>query len=89
MQRRQYIFHGRVQGVGFRATAVSIARRFPITGRVQNLPNGTVELFAQGDQSPLDAFLAEIQSQFTGYVTHVDHCDVPVVPNESGFQVGR
>ena len=40
--RCRVIYRGRVQGVGFRYTSASIARRFPVTGYVRNLPDGTV-----------------------------------------------
>ena len=45
---RRIIFHGRVQGVGFRYTTHRIARGFPVTGFVRNLTDGTVELVACG-----------------------------------------
>ncbi|MBL8829940.1 MAG: acylphosphatase, partial [Planctomycetaceae bacterium] len=46
--RRRVLFHGRVQGVGFRVTTRSIAQRFAVTGWVRNLPDGSVELLAEG-----------------------------------------
>ena len=45
--RRRLVYHGRVQGVGFRYTARSIARRHPVSGWVRNLPAGTVELLVE------------------------------------------
>ena len=42
------IFKGRVQGVGFRFTAHSIANRYHLTGQVRNLIDGSVEMIAQG-----------------------------------------
>src|SRR5690349_7212233 len=38
MERREVHYSGRVQGVGFRYTARSIAQLFPVTGYVKNLP---------------------------------------------------
>lgn len=55
------IFHGRVQGVGFRATVHKIAQKYPVTGWVRNLPDGTVELTAEGDQTVLENFLKSIR----------------------------
>lgn len=62
MKRLQAVFSGRVQGVGFRATVDKIARKFPVTGWVRNLPNGTVEMAAEGEVHVLEAFLKSIQS---------------------------
>jgi len=53
-------FSGRVQGVGFRYTAKTVATGFEITGLVKNLPDGRVELVAEGAQAELEAFLVEL-----------------------------
>ena len=56
------IFCGRVQGVGFRWTIVDHAEKHHLTGTVQNLPDESVEVFAQGSQADLEAFLASVQT---------------------------
>ena len=48
---------GRVQGVGFRYYAERQARRLGLTGWVRNLPDGAVELIAEGDESALQQML--------------------------------
>ncbi len=53
-------YSGRVQGVGFRQTARSIAEKYPVVGYVRNLPQGDVELVAQGEADSVQGFLAEI-----------------------------
>jgi acylphosphatase len=56
-RRRLKIFYsGRVQGVGFRHTAKSVAAGFEIVGIVRNLPDGRVELVAEGLHAELEAF---------------------------------
>jgi len=45
---------GRVQGVGFRWFVRSHARRLHLAGWVANLPDGSVEVAAGGDQNKLD-----------------------------------
>ena len=40
--RKRIIFHGRVQGVGFRFTAKHLANSLGLTGWVQNEYDGTV-----------------------------------------------
>lgn len=59
-QRRTVHYVGRVQGVGFRYTAVHLAQRFPVCGCVRNLPNGEVELIVEGREADVDAFLAAV-----------------------------
>ena len=54
-------FAGRVQGVGFRYTAKTVATGFEITGTIRNLPDGRVELVAEGDMAELDAFRADLR----------------------------
>lgn len=62
MKQLHIIYHGRVQGVGFRATVEKIARKYPVTGWVRNLPDGTVELTAEGETSVLEMFAKSIRS---------------------------
>ena len=61
-------FSGRVQGVGFRATAAHVARSFDVTGWVKNLPDGRVALWAEGEAEEVEAFLAELRRQMSGYI---------------------
>jgi acylphosphatase len=42
------VVHGSVQGVGFRFAACEAASEFSVTGWVRNLPDGSVEIVAQG-----------------------------------------
>lgn len=63
------LFSGRVQGVGFRYTVCRIAQRYAVTGFVRNLPNGDVELLAEGEETVLSDFLHEIRnSQLREYI---------------------
>ncbi len=59
-------FSGRVQGVGFRYTAEALAERFRVTGFVRNLPDGRVELVAEGPEPELLSFLRAIESSRLG-----------------------
>lgn len=59
---RMHIFYsGSVQGVGFRYTVKSTAAGFEVTGTVRNLPDGRVELTAEGSREELDAFQKAIR----------------------------
>ena len=55
------LYSGSVQGVGFRYTARTVAAGFEITGTVRNLPDGRVELIAEGPREELEAFRAAIR----------------------------
>ena len=52
---------GRVQGVGFRDFARREARRLGLGGWVRNLPDGRVEIWAQGPPGALSAFLEQVR----------------------------
>ena len=52
---------GRVQGVGYRAYAANAAALLSIEGIVRNLPDGKVELVAEGNEADLRSLLAELR----------------------------
>lgn len=58
------IVHGKVQGVGFRMTTYDFALGIGIKGIVRNLPDGSVEIKAQGSQGDLDLLLQKLQQTF-------------------------
>ena len=62
------LFSGRVQGVGFRFTARSLASSHSIKGWVKNLADGRVELLAQANPDDLAAFLDNLRSELSGYI---------------------
>ena len=66
--RRIVRFSGRVQGVGFRYTTQSIAAGFHVTGFVQNLVDGRVELVAEGSPPELDRFQCAVEQAFTSHI---------------------
>jgi acylphosphatase len=57
-----------VQGVGFRYSALHLVANYPIAGYVRNLPNGNVELVAEGAAEDVDAFLSRLAEQMAGYI---------------------
>jgi acylphosphatase len=62
-ERRRVYYSGRVQGVGFRFTAQRLAEDFAVNGFVRNLPDGRVELVAEGEVATVVAFLTAIRSE--------------------------
>jgi acylphosphatase len=81
-------YSGDVQGVGFRATAVSIARRHPnVRGWVRNLSDGRVELFADGPAGAVDAYLSDLREYMAEYIRSEDVFDRDADESVSGFRV--
>lgn len=80
-------YSGRVQGVGFRATARACARPHPVTGWVQNQPNGSVLLQAQGAAGALEAFRADLRRAMGGKIAAETATPVSPIAGESGFVV--
>jgi len=69
MQRVTVFYSGRVQGVGFRATVRYVARGYDVTGTVRNLPDGRVELVAEGMKEELQGFLEGIATgELSSYI---------------------
>jgi acylphosphatase len=73
VNRLHAIFHGEVQGVGFRYSTRRCASAYPqVTGVVRNLPDGTVELIAEGDKSDIDSLCSDIHSLLGSYISRTD-----------------
>lgn len=83
--RQRVIYSGRVQGVGFRATARSIARRHPVSGFVRNQPDGTVWLEAQGPPDALAAFLLDLTQAMARNISSADALTIPDRVSDAGF----
>ena len=60
-RRMRVLYSGHVQGVGFRYTVKRVAAGFELAGTVRNLPDGRVELVAEGDVAELKAFQRAIR----------------------------
>lgn len=52
---------GRVQGVGFRYFAQHEARRLGLCGYVRNLPDGRVEVSAEGSRRALESLVVALR----------------------------
>lgn len=86
--RRRYRFFGRVQGVGFRYRARYAALQLGLTGWVENQPDGTVLLEAQGDAAQLDKLVRTITDTSRWImVENVEITTLTPLPTESAFRV--
>ena len=80
-------FSGRVQGVGFRFTALNVANRYNLVGFVRNLPDGGVEMLMQGTPDMIDDCIHDLQDSFAGYVSDTDIKEMPVNPSLTDFKI--
>jgi len=71
MKRAHVFYSGNVQGVGFRFMAVDLAMKHKIIGWVKNVSDGRVELIAEGEESSVLNFLAEIKRVLARYISEV------------------
>ena len=72
--RREIVFHGQVQGVGFRWTTASLAEAEDLAGWVRNEPDGTVRMVVEGAVSAIEGLLVSIEGR---------QADVEVAGNNS------
>ena len=86
MKSVQVHYEGRVQGVGFRWSVKNLSREFDVSGTVRNLPDGRVEMFAQGDD--IEDFLDAIrQSALAGHIEGERLETVPRIQGLRGFLI--
>ncbi len=65
----QHIYYrGNVQGVGFRYNALRCSKAYDVAGYVRNLPDGRVELLAEGEAREVRALTEEIRESMAGYI---------------------
>lgn len=88
MVRKHMIFHGRVQGVGFRYTAYKVADSLGLTGYVTNKYNGTVEMEVQGEWEQMQYLVSRIEqgNRFIR-IDEIDQKAMNVVEEEKKFIV--
>ena len=87
MVAKHIIFIGRVQCVGFRFTAHRMAHHHQLTGFVRNLPDGTVEMFAQGSGRDIDDCIQDIKEYFGDYLRETRLQEIPPDPKYKNFRI--
>lgn len=83
----QVHFTGRVQGVGFRYATLQAAREFEVSGWVANLPDGRVQVEAEGSAEEIDAFLTALQERMHGYIRKVERSGRERPAQFQGFSI--
>ena len=78
-------FSGRVQGVGFRYAALQVAKEFEVSGFVQNLTDGRVQLEVEGAASQVKGFVDALEERMHGYVRKIERTAEKRSGKYSGF----
>ena len=89
VSHREVWYTGRVQGVGFRAQVLAIARGYDVTGFVQNLTDGRVYLHAEGSQNEIDGFCESIVESLDGHIRSVEQRDFSGVRTTNNFIIKK
>lgn len=87
MERHDIYYSGNVQGVGFRYTARQIAQRHPVTGFVRNLPDGRVQLVAEGEGAEVASFLLDVEQEMGSYIRGKSQATQPATGEFEAFTV--
>ena len=74
--RKHIYFSGDVQGVGFRFRSYYIAQSLGLTGWVENMWDGRVEMEVQGTERAIQELLIRIRQQRWIDVTDIEMCEI-------------
>ncbi|HEY0863741.1 MAG TPA: acylphosphatase [Lacunisphaera sp.] len=80
-------FTGRVQGVGFRYQALQVAKGFEVSGFVMNLPDGRVQLEAEGATGEVRDFIIAVRERMEGYIRKVEQTETQRAAQFQGFSI--
>ena len=86
MIRKRIVFHGWVQGVGFRYRARHAAEHFGATGWVRNEYDGSVTMEIQGTEEQIDEVILAIERGRYVKIEKMDVERIPVELHEQGFR---
>lgn len=73
--RRHICFYGRVQGVGFRYTAMQLAQSLGLTGWVRNVED-FVEMEVQGDAASIGRLLEGLEKNRWIYIERMETAEL-------------
>ena len=82
---KHIFFSGHVQGVGFRFTAQSAARRYKLTGFVRNDRDGRVEMLVQGQAQDIEDCVSDLKETFA--IRDIELQQVDVDLSYSDFRI--
>ncbi len=87
IHQESVFFTGRVQGVGFRYTTLQVAKEFEVAGHVRNLPDGRVQLEAEGRADEVAAFVTAVEERMHGYIRKTERSARKGAPQFNGFNI--
>ena len=88
MVARRFLITGMVQGVGYRFFVLRAAARHQVLGTVRNMPDGGVEVIAEGEREDMDEFKKDLATgPSMAIVTDIDEIDLPVTGLYRDFRV--
>ncbi len=86
MIRKRIVFHGWVQGVGFRYRARHAAEQLGATGWVRNEYDGSVTMEIQGTEEQIDEVILAIGRGRYVKIERMEVETIPVEVHEQGFR---
>lgn len=86
-ERREIWYRGHVQGVGFRYTVASLARRFAVTGFVLNAADGRVQLVCEGDAEEVSQFVSAIAARMEPFIREIREDRRPSIAEFDDFEI--
>ena len=87
MTRKQIVFSGSVQGVGFRYRARHAADLYGCTGWVRNEWDGSVTMEIQGEEEAIDRVIQAIDAGRYVEILNMAVRTVEIDPDERSFRV--
>lgn len=85
--RKHIFFTGCVQGVGFRYRALYAARGLGLTGWVQNLWDGRVEMEVQGEEENIKTMISRLRAGTFVAIDSMTQAEVPLQEDEREFRI--
>ena len=86
-KRYHMLFTGKMQGIGFRGRAKGLAHLHHIVGAARNLPDGRVEVIAEGVEQSLADFFCDIKHDFRKNITGCEFHESPSTHQYVDFSV--
>ncbi len=80
-------YSGHVQGVGFRATTISVARGLDLHGFVRNEPDGSVLVDVDGSKAELKELVRRVKTAMSGRIDSTLIDEFPSLDRTNGFRI--